>query len=322
MLEMHDHPYFEIYFLEKFTRHLGLSIVSYMNMICVRAACRALAAGERNITALALSCGFNSGAYFCMVFKEQMRQTPPEYQKSRREGEKVKREILYARSERLLGHEGMERLKNAHVLVFGLGGVGSYLVEALARSGIGALTLVDADAVDPSNINRQLVADVTTVGRDKVEVERERVLAVNPECRVEIKKMLYLPERSGEFDFSAYTFVADAIDNVSAKLSLAMECARHGTPLISAMGTGNKLRPEMLEITDISKTSVCPLARVMRTELRKRGIHHLRVVYSKEEPIRVPSENGERAVGSVSFVPSVAGLMMAGEIIKSIAECK
>ncbi len=234
----------------------------------------------------------------------------------------MKREILYARTERLLGSEGMERLKNAHVLVFGLGGVGSYLVEALARSGIGALTLVDADVVDASNINRQLVADITTVGRDKVEVERERVLAVNPECRVEIKKMLYLPERSGEFDFSSYDYIADAIDNVSAKLSLAEEAARAGVPIISAMGTGNKLRPEMLEITDVSKTSVCPLARVMRTELRKRGIHHMKVVYSKEEPIRSAAEDGARVVGSVSFVPSVAGLMMAGEIIRDIANCK
>ena len=230
----------------------------------------------------------------------------------------MNREILYARTERLLGREGMERLKNAHVLVLGLGGVGSYLVEALARSGIGALTLVDADVVDVTNINRQLVADVSTVGKDKVEVEKARVLAVNPECRVETRKMLYLPEKSGEFDFSAYDYVADAIDNVSAKLSLAEECAKCGVPLISAMGTGNKLHPEALEITDISKTSVCPLARVMRTELSKRVIHHLKVVYSKEEPIK--GADGERIIGSVSFVPSVAGLMMAGEIVRDIAE--
>ena len=210
----------------------------------------------------------------------------------------MKREILYGRTQRLLGEDGMDRLKNAHVLIFGLGGVGSYALEALARSGIGALTLVDSDVVDPSNINRQLVADLSTVGRDKVEVARERVLAVNPECRVEIRKMLYLPEKSGEFDFSAYDYVVDAIDNVSAKLSLAEECAKCGVPLISAMGTGNKLHPEMLELADISKTSVCPLARVMRTELRKRGIHHLKVVYSKEEPIRAVSENGERVIAS------------------------
>lgn len=232
----------------------------------------------------------------------------------------MEREILYARTARLLGEAGMERLKNAHVLVFGLGGVGSYIVEALARSGIGALTLVDADVVDVTNINRQLVADVSTVGMDKVEVARNRVLAVNPDCRVTVKKMLYLPEKSGEFDFSSYDYIADAIDNVSAKLSLAVEADRAGTPLIAAMGTGNKLHPEMLEIADISKTSVCPLARVMRTELRKRGVNHLKVVYSKEEPLK--GMDGERIIGSVAFVPSVAGLMIAGEILRNIAECK
>lgn len=225
---------------------------------------------------------------------------------------------MYARTARLLGDEGMERLKNARVLVFGLGGVGSYIVEALARSGIGALTLVDADVVDVTNINRQLVADISTVGADKVEVAKNRVLAVNPACRVTVKKMLYLPEKSGEFDFSSYDYIADAIDNVSAKISLAVEADRAGTPLIAAMGTGNKLHPEMLEIADISKTSVCPLARVMRTELRKRGINHLKVIYSKEEPIK--GADGERIIGSVAFVPSVAGLMMAGEIVRNIVE--
>ena len=232
----------------------------------------------------------------------------------------MKREELYGRTERLLKKEGMDRLKNAHVLLFGVGGVGSYCLEALARSGIGAITVVDADTVAPSNINRQLVADISTVGRDKVEVARERILAVNPECKVECKKLLYLPECSGDFDFSAYDYIVDAIDNVSAKLSLVTEAARAGTKIISAMGTGNKLCPEMLEITDISKTSVCPLARVMRTELRKRGIHHLKAVYSKEEPLR--SADGERIIGSVSFVPSVAGLLMAAEVIKDIANCK
>ena len=234
----------------------------------------------------------------------------------------MKRENLYARTERLLGREGMARLENAHVLVFGLGGVGSYALEALARSGIGALTLVDADVVDITNINRQLVAELSTVGRDKVEVAKARVLAVNPECRVQTRKMLYLPENSGEFDFSSYDYIVDAIDNVSAKLSLAVEADRAGTPIISAMGTGNKLHPEMLEITDVFKTSVCPLARVMRTELRKRGIRKLKVVYSKEEPIRPTDENGEKVIASCAFVPSVAGLMMAGEIIRDIAKCK
>ena len=230
----------------------------------------------------------------------------------------MEREILYARTARLLGDEGLERLKRARVLVFGLGGVGSYIVEALARSGIGALTLVDADVVDVTNINRQLVADISTVGADKVEVAKNRVLAVNPACRVTVKKMLYLPEKSGEFDFSSYDYIADAIDNVSAKISLAVEADRAGTPLIAAMGTGNKLHPEMLEIADISKTSVCPLARVMRTELRKRGINHLKVVYSKEEPIK--GADGERIIGSVAFVPSVAGLIIAGEVVKDLCE--
>ena len=180
--------------------------------------------------------------------------------------------------------------------------------------------MVDADTVAPSNINRQLVADLSTVGRDKVEVARERVLAVNPDCLVETKKMLYLPECEGEFDFSSYDYIVDCIDNVSAKLSLATAADRAGVKVISACGTGNKLCPEMLEISDIFKTSVCPLARVMRTELRKRGVKHLKVVYSKEEPI--PSPDGERIIGSVSFLPSVAGLLMAAEVIKDIANCK
>ncbi len=234
----------------------------------------------------------------------------------------MKREELYARTARLLSEEGMERLYAARVLIFGVGGVGSYCLEALARSGIGAITVVDADTVAPSNINRQLVADLSTVGRDKVDVARERILAVNPDCAVETRKMLYLPEHSGEFDFSSYDYIVDCIDNVSAKLSLVTEAARAGTKVISAMGTGNKLCPEMLEIADISKTSVCPLARVMRTELRKRGISHLKVVYSKEEPIRSAEEGGERVIGSVSFVPSVAGLLMAGEVIRDLVNCK
>ena len=234
----------------------------------------------------------------------------------------MKREELYERTERVLGKEGMERLYAARVLIFGVGGVGSYAMEAIARSGVGHITVVDADTVAPSNINRQLVADLSTVGKDKVEVAKERILSVNPDCHVETKKMLYLPECAGEFDFSSFDYIVDCIDNVSAKLSLATEAARVGTPIISAMGTGNKLRPEMLEISDISKTSVCPLARVMRTELRRRGIHHLKVVYSKEEPIRSAENAGERVIGSVSFVPSVAGLMMAGEAIKDIAKGK
>ena len=233
----------------------------------------------------------------------------------------MKREELYLRTERLLGGEAMARLYAARVLVFGVGGVGSYAVEALARSGIGAITVVDADEVAPSNINRQLVADISTVGRDKVEVARERILAVNPECRVEARKMLYLPENEKDFDFSAYDYILDCIDNVSAKLSLVAAAKAAGTPIISAMGTGNKLCPERLEVADISKTSVCPLARVMRVELRKRGVDRLKVVYSREEPIVTPA-GGERVIASCAFVPSAAGLLMAAEVIKDLAKCK
>ena len=239
----------------------------------------------------------------------------------------MKREELYQRTECLLGKDGMERLYGAHVLVFGVGGVGSYAVEALARSGIGALTVVDADVVSLSNINRQLVADASTVGRNKVEVARERILAVNPECRVTARKMLYLPESNGEFDFSSYDYIIDAIDNVSAKLSLVCEAARAGPPIISAMGTGNKLDPFAFRIADISKTDTCPLAKVMRRELRARGINHMKVLFSKELP-RKPillegseeeNRGGKVSPASIATIPSVAGLMIANEILIDLA---
>ncbi|MBQ6164011.1 MAG: tRNA threonylcarbamoyladenosine dehydratase [Clostridia bacterium] len=238
----------------------------------------------------------------------------------------------FIRAELLLGAEAMHKLKNAHVAVFGIGGVGGYAVEALARSGVGELTLVDADRVDISNINRQIIALTDTVGMMKTEAAARRIAQINPDCAVHIKDVFYLPETAGEFDFSIFDHVIDAVDTVSAKLSIVTECDRLGVPVISAMGAGNKLDPTAFEVADISETSVCPLARVMRKELRKRGIEHLKVVYSKEEAA-VPDETLEeealrasaasgstrRSVpGSVAFVPSVAGLILAGEVVKDL----
>jgi tRNA A37 threonylcarbamoyladenosine dehydratase len=206
-------------------------------------------------------------------------------------------------------------------MVIGLGGVGGYVCEMLARMGVGRLILVDCDTVSESNLNRQIIALTDTVGRKKTDVMAERVTAINPECEVTSEDIFVTKDNADALiERSHADIIIDAIDNVSAKISLAVEADRAGTPLIAAMGTGNKLHPEMLEIADISKTSVCPLARVMRTELRKRGIHHLKVVYSKEEPIK--GADGERIIGSVAFVPSVAGLMIAGEMIRNITECK
>lgn len=232
---------------------------------------------------------------------------------------------IFSRAGMLFGREGMERLHRARVAVFGLGGVGSYVVEALARSGIGTLDLVDHDQVSPTNINRQLLALHSTVGRDKVDVARERILDICPEVHVHVYKTFYLPETAGQFDFAAYDYVADAIDTVTGKLELVCQAYRAGTPIISSMGTGNKLDPSALEVADIYDTSVCPLARVMRRELKKREIPRLKVVYSREEPLhRVvegehSGEEGRHIPGSNAFVPSVAGLLMAGEIIRELA---
>ncbi|HJD22516.1 MAG TPA: tRNA threonylcarbamoyladenosine dehydratase [Firmicutes bacterium] len=229
-----------------------------------------------------------------------------------------------SRQAMLLGREAVERLEQASVAVFGLGGVGSYTVEALARAGIGRLVLVDGDEVADSNRNRQLGALASTVGRPKAEVMAARVGEINPACRVEPHVLFYLPGQEGAL-LDGLDYAADAIDTVTAKLSLAEECRRRGVPLISAMGCGNKLDPTLFRVADIYQTRVCPLCRVMRRELRARGIPSLRVVYSEEEP-RVPLSCGEgpaegrRALpGSVSFVPSVAGLILAGEIIKDLA---
>ena len=212
----------------------------------------------------------------------------------------------------------MEILKNARVAVFGIGGVGGYVTEALARSGVGALDLTDKDRVCLSNLNRQIIATHKSIGKYKTEVMRERILDINPEAEVRTHECFYLPETKGEFDFSSYSYVVDAVDTVTAKLSLAEEAKAAGVPIISSMGAGNKLNPFLFETADIYETSVCPLARVMRRELRKRGIDHLKVVYSKEAPLR-PLREAD-GPGSTAFVPSVAGLLIASEVIRDLTE--
>lgn len=234
----------------------------------------------------------------------------------------------FVRTQMLLGTEGMERLQRAHVAVFGIGGVGGYVAEALARSGIGQLTLIDNDRVSESNLNRQIIATYDTIGREKVRVMQERLLSISPETEVITKNCFYLPETAGEFDFSKYSYVVDAIDTVTAKIDLVLQAHKAGVPIISCMGTGNKLDPSKLELADIYETSVCPLAKVMRKELRARGISKLKVVYSKEEPIKPLSEllpeeeknTGRRAVpGSTAFVPPAAGLLIASQIIRELS---
>ena len=233
----------------------------------------------------------------------------------------------FSRTRLLLGSYAMEKLNNARVAVFGLGGVGGYVVEALARSGVGALDLIDHDTISPTNINRQILATVDTVGIGKAEAAKQRVLSINPQIKVNAIQKFYGPDTADEFDFSQYDYVVDAIDTVTGKLALVTAAQAAGTPIISSMGTGNKLDPTRFQIADISKTSVCPLARIMRKECAKRGIQHLKVLYSTEDP--VPSDpsaltdeelpEGRRALpGSVAFVPSVAGLIIDGEVIKDM----
>ena len=224
-------------------------------------------------------------------------------------------EDQYTRTRMLLGSEEVDRLQNASVLLFGVGGVGGFTCEALARAGVGRIHIVDKDVVDITNINRQIIATHDTVGRPKVEVMKERILSINPAAVVEATECFYLPDRAAEFDFGAYDYVIDAIDNVSAKLSIICEAKAAGTPVISSMGTGNKLDPTRFEIADIHKTSVCPLAKVIRKGLKDRGIKDVKVLYSRGEPVRT----GLRTPASVSFVPSVAGLIIAGEVIKDLA---
>ncbi len=242
----------------------------------------------------------------------------------------------FSRTEMLLGSDAMEQLKKAHVAVFGVGGVGGYTAEALVRSGIGKLTLVDSDTVAESNINRQIIATTKTIGRYKTEVMRERALDINPDIQVKEHRIFYLPETAGQFDFTEFDYVVDAVDTVTAKLTLVEAANATGVPVISCMGAGNKLNPGAFEITDIYKTSVCPLAKVMRRECKLRGIKKLKVLYSKEEALKPRESKSEdyyaegtgeevnittkrrSTPGSVAFVPSVAGLMIAGEVIRDL----
>ena len=227
----------------------------------------------------------------------------------------------FSRTELLLGHPAMEALKHARVAVFGIGGVGGYACEALVRSGVGAFDLIDDDKVCLTNINRQIIATRKTVGQYKADVMRDRMLDINPQADIRVHRCFFLPENAAEFPFSEYDYILDAVDTVSAKLSLAVQAQAAGVPIISAMGAGNKLDPTRFQVADIAKTSVCPLCRVMRTQLKKRGVAHHTVVYSTEEPLKIVADeqNGRHAPGSVSFVPPVVGLIMAGEIIKTIA---
>ena len=244
----------------------------------------------------------------------------------------------FSRTQLLMGPEAMEKLQRSRVAVFGIGGVGGYAVEALVRSGIGALDLIDDDRVCLTNLNRQLHATRKTVGKYKVDVAEERVLEINPDCRVTTYKTFFLPDTRDQFDFAAFDYVVDAIDTVTGKLALIEAAQAAGTPIICSMGAGNKTDPTAFRVADIYKTSVCPLARVIRTECRKRKIKHLKVVYSTEEPVRpledpaiscrshciCPPDTRKCTVrrdipGSTAFVPSVAGLIIAGEVIKDLA---
>lgn len=250
----------------------------------------------------------------------------------------------FSRTGRLLGETAMERLANARVAIFGVGGVGGYVCEALVRSGVGAFDLIDKDSVSASNLNRQIIATFDTVGKDKVDVMRERMLSINPEADIRVFKCFFLPENADDFDFSEYDYVVDAVDTITAKIELILRARRAGVPVISAMGAGNKLDPGGFKVADIYETKVCPLARVMRRELKKRGVEHLKVVYSEEEPIRpsgpikeeetghpevcpsspdvtisVTTERRRKDVpGSAVFAPAAAGLMIAGEIVKDL----
>jgi tRNA A37 threonylcarbamoyladenosine dehydratase len=228
----------------------------------------------------------------------------------------------FSRTEMLVGADSIKKLSTSRVAVFGIGGVGGYVAEALARAGVGAIDLIDNDVVSESNINRQIIALSSTVGQLKTEVMRQRILDINSEAEIRCINKFVLPDNIDEFDFSAYDYVVDAIDTVSGKLAIIEKAYSEGVPVISSMGTGNKLDPTRFEITDINKTSVCPLARVMRYELKKRGVKKLKVLYSKEEPIKptnIQNNDKMKAVpGSISFVPSVAGLIIGGEVIKDL----
>jgi len=245
----------------------------------------------------------------------------------------------FSRTELLLGKEAMEKLKNAKVAVFGIGGVGGYVCEALVRSGVGAFDLIDDDKVCPTNLNRQIIATRKTIGKYKTDVMKDRILEINPDARVEVHKCFFLPENADEFPFEEYDYIVDAVDTVTAKISLVMKAQEMNVPIISSMGAGNKLDASQFRVADIYKTKVCPLAKVMRRELKKRGVKKLKVVYSEEQPTRpvedmaiscrtnciCPPGAANKCTerrdipGSVAFVPSVAGLIIAGEVVKDLA---
>lgn len=248
----------------------------------------------------------------------------------------------FSRTQLVFGKEAMDKLKGSRVAVFGVGGVGGYTVEALARSGVGAIDIIDDDKVCLTNINRQIIATTKTVGKYKVDVAKERIEDINPDCKVTAFKTFYMPETADQFDFTQYDYVVDAIDTVTGKIALIENAKKAGTPIISSMGAGNKVDPTAFEVTDIYKTSVCPLAKVMRYELKRRGIRKLKVVYSKEKPIPPVDDmdiscrqhcicppgterkctQRRQVPGSTAFVPSVAGLIIAGEVIKDITQFK
>jgi len=240
----------------------------------------------------------------------------------------------FIRTQLLLGEEAVKRLSAARVAVFGVGGVGGYTCEALVRSGIGAFDLIDDDKVSLTNLNRQIIATHKTIGRDKVDVMKERMLEINPDVKVSVHKCFFLPENADKFPFSEYDYIVDAVDTVTAKIELVMKAQESAVPIISSMGAGNKLNAELFRVSDIYQTNVCPLAKVMRRELKKRGVAQLKVVYSEEKPIKPcmemqvdPDESKEhtpkRAVpGSIAYVPSVAGLLIAGEVIRDLCEIK
>lgn len=226
----------------------------------------------------------------------------------------------FSRTELLIGKKGLDKLQNAKVVIFGIGGVGSYVMEGLARAGVGSFILVDKDEVDESNINRQIIATHKTIGMPKVEVAKQRILEINPTANIDIRKIFFTPESEDFFD-EKIDYIVDCVDTVTSKIEIIVRAKKHNVSVISCMGTGNKLDPTKFEVGDIYKTSICPLAKVMRKELKKREIDNLKVVYSKEEPIKTnkfDEETKKQIPGSISFVPSVAGLIIAGEVIKDI----
>lgn len=232
-------------------------------------------------------------------------------------------ESEFSRTELLIGKDAVETLHHKRVAIFGVGGVGGFAAEALARSGVGILDLFDKDTVSISNLNRQIIATYDTIGKNKVDVMKERILSINRNAVVNTYPVFYLPENAEDYDFTQYDYIIDAVDTVTAKLTLVEQAYKAGTPIISAMGAGNKLDPTAFEVADINKTSVCPLAKVMRRELKKRGIPKLKVVYSKEQPLKPQYEKTpmERKVapGSIAFIPSVSGLIIASEVIKDLS---